>query len=290
MTATPAPVRRLIETAHANNRAAAVVALRVAESLIRREIPALSRPVIGLGTYAATVEADMRSSVGLGLRRYGFHDPVAWAVDGLLAPGDCFIDAGANIGLMTLVGAARVGDLGRVISCEPSPATAELLRRNVRNNGFGWVDVVQAAVADAPGRAELVEFGAGAGVSSLAPETRAGGAVTVVELVRLDDLARALPAPPALVKLDVEGAEVKALRGAPELLASGRTSFIIEVEEGHLERQGSTVSELQALFEGYEPFAVARRGRSFGLIRWTAPWTELPTTPDLVLRPAGGAR
>lgn len=278
-------VSRLAESARASDRPVPIALIRTAESLVRRALPRLSTPFVRLGEYEAVVMADVKRPTGLKLLRYGFHDPVAWAVDRLLARGDCFIDAGANIGLMTLVGAARVGSSGRVVSCEPSPSTVELLRRNLDANGFRWVDLEQAAVGEVPGVAELIEFGAGAGLNSFAPETREGGRAVSIDVVRLDDLAVTLPAVPALVKLDVEGAEVKALRGARELLATRRTSFIIEVEPEHLERQGTTVQELQALFAGYEPHAIVATDAGFELSVWHGAWDALPATRNLVLRP-----
>jgi FkbM family methyltransferase len=186
---------------------------------------------------------------------------------------------------MTLVGAARVGPCGRVISSEPSPATADLLRRNVRANSFDWVAVEQSAVGDATGRAELFEFEAGAGLHSLAPEVHAGSHTIAVDVVRIDDLAQGLPGLPALVKLDVEGAEVKALRGARQLLAFGRTTFIVEVEARHLERQGATLLELQDYFAGYEPHVIFSGGSTFEMRPWRGPWDALPDTPNLVLLP-----
>ena len=261
--------------------------MRTVESLVRREFPSLSTPLVKLGDYDAVVVADLDTPTGLGLVRYGFHDPVAWAIHRLIGPGDCFIDAGASIGLMSLVAASRVGPSGRVTSCEPSPATAELLRRNVRANSFDWVSVEQAAVGDAAGRAELVEFEAGAGLHSFAPEQRNGGRTIWVDVVRLDDLVRSLPTRPKAVKLDVEGAELKALRGARELLAAGQTSFVLEVEAEHLQRQGSTVRELQEAFAGYVPYVIVTRGSTFELQRCRGRWDVLPETPNLVLCPVG---
>jgi FkbM family methyltransferase len=280
-----APMSRLVESARESNRSLPLAVIRTAESLMRGAISPLSTPLIRLGDYEALVVADVKQPTGRMLLRYGFHDPVAWAVVHLLARGDCFIDGGANIGLMTLVGAARVGPGGRVISCEPSPSTAELLRRNLDANRFQWVTIEPAAVGQEPGRAELIEFRAGAGLHSFAPETRSTGHAVSVDVVRLDDLAAGLPGAPALVKLDVEGAELHALRGARKLLAARRTSFIVEVEPQHLERQGASVQELQELFVGYDAYAIVARDTSFELTAWQGQWDALPTTPNLVLRP-----
>ena len=282
-------VKSLIGSARAAHRPLPLAVWRTAESYVRQAIPALSAPLVRLGDYDAVVVADVHDLMGRGLMRYGFHDPVGWAAHQVLAPGDCFIDAGANIGLITLVAAARVGATGHGISCEPVPATAAMLRRNVEANGFSWVTIEQRAVGETRGSAQMTAFHASAGHHSFAPPSTAEGHPVVVDVSCLDELAATLPAPPALVKLDVEGAEVKALRGARELVAARTTTFIIEVEPEHLQRQGTSVQELRETFIDYEAFAIeTKRGGGFALVHWHGAWDEdLPTSPNLVLRPAG---
>ena len=85
----------------------------------------------------------------------------------LAGPGDVVIDAGANIGLFSLIAAARVGATGRVIACEPAPGTMALLRANVARNRYDWVELHEVAVAETPGRLELEDLGAGSGFSSV---------------------------------------------------------------------------------------------------------------------------
>ena len=87
----------------------------------------------------------------------------------LLRPGDVAIDAGANIGLFTVLAASQVGPHGRVIACEPSPTTMRLLRDNVERNGFDWVELREVALAETPGRLEMHVFHPGSGFSSFAP-------------------------------------------------------------------------------------------------------------------------
>jgi len=50
-----------------------------------------------------------------------------------------------------------------------------------------------------------------------------------------------------LMKVDIEGAEVRALRGAKRLRAEDRPLLLIEVEDSHLRRQRSSATELFAL-------------------------------------------
>jgi hypothetical protein len=103
------------------------------------------------------------------------------------------------------------------------------------------------------------------GTSSLSPggakpePDQSSGADTVTVLTgRLDDiLPRSLWPRVAMVKLDIEGAEVAALRGAAELLRSARPALLVEVVDDHLTRQGSGEAELADLLAGFGYLAVS---------------------------------
>ena len=202
----------------------------------------------------------------------------------LLGPGDVVIDGGANIGLFTAVAAARVGSEGRVVACEPSPATMELLRDNVDLNGFGWVELREAALAEAPGRRRLRVFDPGSGFSSFAPEDAASAHEVQVEVTTLDDLAGDHLAQTRVVKLDVEGAELHALQGASHLIERARPDFIVELEPEHLERQGSSIGEVQALFDdvGYTGYTIC--GGRLDPLRGA--WRRPMGDPNIVVRPS----
>ena len=53
-----------------------------------------------------------------------------------LKPGDCFIDVGANIGYLSMVAAATVGNSGEVHAFEPVSTTFDLLEKNKTLNNF----------------------------------------------------------------------------------------------------------------------------------------------------------
>ena len=243
-----------------------------------RQVRGRTAAVVALD--GGSVEVDLATPHGRRIFAYGFCEPAARAMRTLLGRGDVMIDAGANIGLYTVVAAARVGAEGRVIACEPSPATMALLRGNVVRNAFGWVELHEAAVAEAPGRLELEVFEAGSGVSSFAP-AQAGGRRVEVTVRTLDELAGAHHV--KLVKLDVEGAELRALRGATGLLERARPDFIVELEPEHLARQGASLADVQALFEAasYEAFAIG----ADGLEPIRGPWQRPAGDPNVVVRP-----
>jgi FkbM family methyltransferase len=131
-----------------------------------------------------------------------------------LRTGDAVLDLGANCGLFTIACAKLVGPTGLVIAVEPDPGNCEALRRNVAEAKLDNVRVMQVAAWSADG---WVSFGAdgsmGALVLSGAPMSR--GKRVQVPSRTVDSLAglasgRRL----AAVKMDIEGAEYEAIKGA----------------------------------------------------------------------------
>jgi FkbM family methyltransferase len=232
---------------------------------------------------AASISADLHTAHGRRLFAYGFCEPAARVMRSTLSAGDVMIDGGANIGLFTLLAASTVGRQGRVIACEPAPNTMKLLRDNVGRNGFGWVDLHERALAEAPGLLQLHMFAPGSGFSSFAPANPTSGDQIEVQVDTLDHLAGDFLERTRLVKLDVEGAELRALRGASTLLEHARPDFIIELEPEHLERQGASIPEIQALFDdaGYVGYVI--REQTVEPIR--GPWGRPTGDPNIVVRP-----
>lgn len=151
-------------------------------------------------------------------READVHDTIL----GLLEPGDTFVDVGANIGYYTILGSHLVGDGGRVVALEPVPETAATLRRNVEANGRANVTVVEAAATD--GTVDSVAIavpGSHFGRAAIGP---AQGDVRTVPARTLDDACSDVGAV-RLIKLDVEGHELAALRGAESL--PERTEFVV---------------------------------------------------------------
>ncbi len=149
----------------------------------------------------------------------------------LVRSGDVVFDLGAASGFYTVIAARAVGPAGHVVAFEPFPENAERVSHNVALNAFANVTQVQAAVADVPGRAAF-SLGADQNRGSLASVQDGGGdgRTIDVEVITLDDCVRerGLPAPTVL-KIDIEGAEVAALRGARTVLAAHRPRLLIEV-------------------------------------------------------------
>lgn len=170
------------------------------------------------------------------------------AVAGGLAPGAVMLDIGAHIGYMTLKAARVVGAEGRVIAFEPNPRTADVLRRNIAASGAGNVEVIQAACAADKGEMVLfVPLGDNSGVTSLAASHAGPATPVTVPVRRLDDVVEELGLSRVdVIKIDVEGAETLALRGAAKTLTRFRPRLVAEVLPEALAAMGTSPEELDA--------------------------------------------
>lgn len=167
-----------------------------------------------------------------------------------LQPGDTFVDAGANIGFYSLLASRLVGPSGQVHSFEMMPATATMLRSNIAASGRSNVTVHEAALSDVSG--EFVEASFNPrflGQASVTSTLGAARTQTVrVRTTRFDD--EPLPDRIKLMKIDLEGNELRALQGGHDLLR--RTEMIVfentmkeSLINDLLEREGFVIEHLE---------------------------------------------
>lgn len=133
-----------------------------------------------------------------------------------VGPGDTVFDVGAHAGYYTLLASFRVGAGGRVFAFEPDPRNARYLRGNVAVNERTNVHVEEAAVSDREGRSA---FGGGSGTGT---RRLTGDGEMEVRTITLDGFRSEHPVVPSVIKVDVEGAEERLLRGARATLRGSR--------------------------------------------------------------------
>ena len=148
----------------------------------------------------------------------------------LVRPGSVVWDVGAHIGFFTLLLSKCVGEDGRVVAFEPDPAAVEALRAAVARNGVGNVEVRAVAVWSRPGWIPFERHSE----SPLGWHGGVGERGKPVWATTLDEEAARGPLP-ALLKIDVEGAEEQVLAAGRRLLKESQPTLVCEV---HLVRRG----------------------------------------------------
>jgi FkbM family methyltransferase len=139
-----------------------------------------------------------------------------------LKPGQTFVDVGASVGYYTLLASELVGSQGKVYAFEPAKETFEMLEDNIRMNNLGNVKSFNLALSDKKEVGKLY-VGKSPGQNSLSGK----GSYEEVEEITLDEIAKSEEIVPDVIKIDVEGAELYALKGMMELLESNRDLVII---------------------------------------------------------------
>ncbi len=151
--------------------------------------------------------------------------------------GHTFVDIGANVGWFAVQAARNVGPKGRVIAIEPRAQTGSYLARSLLANGFmDRAEVHHCAVGKEAGRFSIGWDGTAGnpgGTWSLpsgkmAQEFRdMGHRVEDVEVKTLDSIVAGRKVD--VIKIDIEGAEGLALRGAAQTLAQSRPVILSEM-------------------------------------------------------------
>jgi FkbM family methyltransferase len=169
-------------------------------------------------------------------------------------PGQNVVDIGANIGIFTLTMASLVGPAGKVYAFEPLETEAMLLAQSLAENGFNdRVVLERAAASNQNGTAQLISaaetINAGGAYLNLTGEPLpAGHRISETELITLDTYP--LRRPVSFIKIDIEGAEPLALRGARRLLQEDRPVILSELHPAQLMKvAGCTPAEFIAELE-----------------------------------------
>ncbi|SKB05813.1 methyltransferase, FkbM family [Prosthecobacter debontii] len=184
--------------------------------------------------------------ISMALRLFGNIEPVteAFVLDHV-PPDGGFADIGANVGYFSLlVAALRPG--AHVQSFEPNPPIASLLQQSVALNGLASrVKVNRLAVGDREGELPFCLHDTNTGHSRLAAEGTSGD--IQVPVVVWDEWWASQHPEPIIhcVKMDIEGAELLALRGMRGFLQRQKPALIVEAYDHQLREFGCTAEELK---------------------------------------------
>ena len=142
-------------------------------------------------------------------------------------PDSVFYDVGANVGIYSLL-ASMLVDAGKVFAFEPLPRNTEFLSEHIRLNRLSNVELLPVAISDMVGIShfDVEETGymghLASGCRGISVRTETVDSLVASEMIL----------PPNYIKMDVEGAELLAIRGAAETFKEHRPTLFLATH-GH---------------------------------------------------------
>ncbi|HZV13649.1 MAG TPA: FkbM family methyltransferase [Candidatus Kapabacteria bacterium] len=185
-------------------------------------------------------------------------------INSLVEGTDVVLDIGANIGQYALLFAQKAK---LIYAFEPSPPMIERLKKHIEiNNLASRVKIVPKALSDKPGQLRLsIPSPTNTGMATTIIDEKSGLQTLTIEAITLDDyLASEGVKKVDIVKMDIEGGELSALRGMKRLLGGENPPIVIlEMFDKAMQTAGYTskdiISELQPY--GYQPYQFLRNGK-----------------------------
>jgi FkbM family methyltransferase len=183
-----------------------------------------------------------------------------------LKEGDTFLDIGAHFGYFTLLASALVGDKGKVLSIEPSKGSFALLAKNVgaKKN----ITIFHNAVSDKNEHVNFHEFPVlyseynAMDIEKFRQESwikKYSPQAITVQAVTIDNFLQEHKAEPAIIKIDVEGAEVKAVSGGNNTWQTKAPVLVMEYLDDDNDKTYETAANI--MYEnGYKSFIILRDG------------------------------
>lgn len=194
-----------------------------------------------------TLEVDISDYIGHYIY-FGFLDTGIANLFSLCKKNSTVIDIGTNIG-WTAINFARLSATGTVIGFEPDPFSYSVCKANIARNTLPNLMVLPFGLGEISAEVMMeVRTPENRGGNRIAPQGNAG-AVTI-QIKRLDDLVEVSSLSVInLIKLDVEGYELKVLRGAANILQKHKPTLFIEVDDDNLTDQGDSAKNLVLFLE-----------------------------------------
>ena len=181
--------------------------------------------------------------------------------------GEVILDVGANYGHFALSAAALVGSEGAVIAVEPNPRAFARLQTHIELNRLDNVEALNAGFSDSDGELVLSIPRINSGEASFA-RTHYADTKEVCCPVYLGD-ERVAKRRVTFIKIDVEGFELRVLKGLSKTIERDRPWILIEMVREHLDRDGSAPADIAEQLRplGYTPMRLELCGRPVGAKR-----------------------
>lgn len=159
-----------------------------------------------------------------------------------LKPGNIVVDVGANEGMISLVASSLVGSTGKVIAFEPNPVPGKIFREHIAMNDIEQIEFHAMGVSDADGTLDLFVPHINTGEGTFTSLTRVEGDVVQCSVVTGDAVIGSRHID--VIKIDVEGFEMRVLLGLRRTIARSRPIIVMEMIAEHLARDGVTPADV----------------------------------------------
>ena len=182
--------------------------------------------------------------------------------------GNIFLDRRANIGYYTLIFAELVGESGKVFAFEPDSTNFNILKRNIKLNGYQNIVPIQKAISNKTGKGKLYlsKYNRGAHMIYNLDGKRE---FIEIETIRLDDYFKEPANKMDFIKMDIEGAESQAIQGMTSILKKNKNLKIFtEFNPPILKRLNIEPKEFLNLFVkfGFKLYYINDREKKIKLI------------------------
>jgi FkbM family methyltransferase len=206
------------------------------------------------------IDCDLQDHIQRQIYFFGAYEPIeSFLLQNILEENDIVVDAGANIGFYTLLMAQKV-KTGKIFGFEPVPKNFATLKHNIsssphqhkvslQNNGLWHEKNLLQFSLDKSMEDNIGSFTAGKVENALQRESCA--------VFPLDEFCQSF-SKLDFIKMDIEGAELSALRGAQKTIERLRPQFMIEINRKACERFGYSPDEIFLFFKklGYHFYQV----------------------------------
>jgi FkbM family methyltransferase len=211
------------------------------------------------------LRVDRSRTMGASLYWTGFHEIREFIfLHRFLKPEMTALDIGANLGEYSVFMAKRLVD-GKVIAFEPLPAIRKQLRDNVARNNFSNVSVLDYGLSHQDQVLEIHELDdVHEGLGTLYPRDQRSKNVYNATFKSLDSQVESLGIDKIdFIKIDVEGSELNAMKGAKQSLLKWKPRVMIEINEITYSAAGYSVDDVKIFFEGigFTPHNITKYGR-----------------------------
>jgi FkbM family methyltransferase len=172
-------------------------------------------------------------------------------------------DIGANVGYFSLLAARSFKSKNATVyAFEPVTKTFNRLKENIFLNNFSNVRVFQKAVSSNNGAIKInIGNNQNWGMSSINTHEYLSGDSEIIECITLDSFCETQKIDKIdLIKIDVEGAEYRVLKGMEVVLQSAKPEILIEIIDNHLQKDSSSaIVVFDFLWSmGYKSFVIRK--------------------------------